>query len=73
MCSPPEHVLQRRVYFVNNEKSKFVAVGFHPSHNYEECVQIAGTRRTGVTTLWIPYVNSGSTLTKIAWKYVKVC
>jgi hypothetical protein len=45
---PPERVLLWRVYFMNNQKSKYVTVGFYPTRNYELCVEFGAPRRTPV-------------------------
>ena len=40
----PSRVLLRRVFFLNEEKSRYVSVGFYPVYNYRPLVEIVGTR-----------------------------
>ena len=40
----PSRVLLRRVFFLNDEKSRYVSVGFYPAHNYQQLVEFGGTR-----------------------------
>ena len=37
-------VLLRRVFFLNAEKSRYVAVGFYPARNYQVLVEFGGLR-----------------------------
>ena len=37
-------VLLRRVFFLNEEKSRYLSVGFYPAHNYQPLVEFGGTR-----------------------------
>ena len=37
-------VLLRRVYFLNEEKTRYVSVGFYPSENYRVLVEFGGPR-----------------------------
>jgi len=55
----PSRVLLRRVFFPNDEKSRYVSVGFYPAHNYEPLVELGGTR---ILPLVLPadYVNIGA-------------
>jgi hypothetical protein len=40
----PSRVLLRRVFFLNDEKSRYVSVGFYPAQNYQPLVEFCGTR-----------------------------
>jgi hypothetical protein len=37
-------VLLRRVFFLNEEKSRYVSVGFYPARNYQPLLEFGGTR-----------------------------
>jgi hypothetical protein len=52
----PSRVLLRRVFFLNDEKSRYVSVGFYPTCNYQPFVEFGGTR---ILPLVLPtdYVN----------------
>lgn len=45
---PPECVLLGRVYFMNNEKSKYVSVGVSSRSQLQSCVEFGTPRRTPV-------------------------
>jgi len=62
----PGRVFLRRVYFVNNERSKYVAAGFYPNRNYEACVEFGGARRT-------PVVLTSYYLSTFAQRLPKLC
>ena len=32
------------MFFLNDEKSRYVSVGFYPAHNYQPLVEFGGTR-----------------------------
>ena len=40
----PSRVLLGRVSFLNDEKSRYISVGFYPAHNYQPLVEFGGTR-----------------------------
>ena len=40
----PSRLLLRCVFFLNDEKSRYVSVGFYPSRNYQPLVKFGGTR-----------------------------
>ena len=40
----PNRVLLRRVFSLNDDKSKYVSVGFYPSQNYHLLVDFGGTK-----------------------------
>ena len=40
----PSRILLRRLFFLNDDKSKYVSVGFYPAHNYQPLVEYGGTR-----------------------------
>ena len=40
----PKRVLLRRVFFLNEDKTRYVSVGFHPSKNYQPLVEFGGPR-----------------------------
>ena len=42
-------VLLRRVYFLNEEKSRYVSVGFYPSENYRVLAEFSGPRIVPIT------------------------
>jgi hypothetical protein len=42
-------VLLRRVCFINNEKSKYVSVGFYPAKNYQPLVEFGGAKILPIT------------------------
>lgn len=48
VSTPPEHVLLGRVYFMNNEKSKYVSVGGSSRSLLQPCVEFGAPRRTPV-------------------------
>jgi len=49
-------VLLRRVSFLNEEKSRYVSVGFYPGRNYQPLVEFGGTRIQPLV-LFAEYVN----------------
>ena len=53
----PNRVLLRRVFFLNNDKSKYVSVGFYPAQNYQPLVEFGGTRLLPLV-LTAEYVNN---------------
>jgi hypothetical protein len=40
----PDRGLLRRVFFLNQEKSRYVSVGFYPAQNYQPLVEFGGAR-----------------------------
>jgi len=40
----PSRVLLRRLFILNDDKSRYVSVGFYPAHNYQPLVEFGGTR-----------------------------
>ena len=40
----PNRVLLRRLFFLNDEKSKYVSVGFYPAQNYLPLVEFGGAK-----------------------------
>ena len=40
----PSRVLLRRVFFLNDEKSRYVSVGFYQGRNYQPLIEFGGTR-----------------------------
>ena len=40
----PNRVLLRRIFFLNNDKSKYVLVGFYPAQNYQPLVEFGGAK-----------------------------
>jgi hypothetical protein len=45
----PNRVLLRRVYFINDDKTKYVSVGFHPARNYQPLVEFASSANKPIT------------------------
>ena len=52
----PSRVLLRRVFFLDDEKSRYVSVGFYPACNYQPLVEFCGTRSLPLV-LPTEYVN----------------
>jgi hypothetical protein len=44
----PSRVLQRRLFFLNADWSKYVNVGFYPARNYELCQEFGGAKQKPV-------------------------
>ena len=44
LASAPVRVLLRRVCFLNEERTRYVSVGFYPSDNYQVLVELGGPR-----------------------------
>ena len=44
MARAAVRVLLRRVYFLNEERTRYVSVGFYPFDNYQVLVELAGPR-----------------------------
>ena len=40
----PQRVLLRRVFFLNNDKTRYLSVGFYPARNYLPHVEMGGAR-----------------------------
>jgi len=40
----PSWILLRRVFFLNDEKSRYVSVGFYPVCNYQPLLELGRTR-----------------------------
>jgi hypothetical protein len=45
----PNRVLLRRVFFINQEKTRYVSVGFYPAQNYQPLVEFGGSRIKPIT------------------------
>jgi len=54
----PERVLQRRVYFLNPERTKFISLGYYPARNYDPCVEIGGLGRKKPVVLTTYYLST---------------
>jgi hypothetical protein len=42
-------VLLRRIFFLNNEKSRYVSIGFYPAHDYQIFVEFGAPRIAPIT------------------------
>ena len=42
-------VLLRRVYFLNEERTRYISVGFYPSKNYQVLAEFGGPRIVSIT------------------------
>jgi len=40
----PNRVLLRRVFFINEEKTRYVSVGYYPARNYQPLVEFGGSK-----------------------------
>ena len=52
ICSTPDtttRVLLRRVFFLNEEKSRYVSVGFYPTDNYQVLAEFGGPQIAPIT------------------------
>jgi len=47
----PKRVLLRRMFFVNEDKTKYVSVGFYPARDYQLLVEFGAIRRGGSKSL----------------------
>jgi hypothetical protein len=45
----PNRVLLRRVFFINQEKTRYVSVGFYPAQSYQPLVKFGGSRIKPIT------------------------
>ena len=43
----PKRVLLRRMFFVNEDKTKYVSVGYYPARDYQPLVEFGAIRRGG--------------------------
>jgi len=46
----PSSVLLRRVFFLDPEKTKYISVGFYPSRNYQNLVEIGSPKSNPILT-----------------------
>jgi hypothetical protein len=44
----PKRVLIRRVFFINEDKSKYVSIGYYPTRNYEPMVEFGSLRNNQI-------------------------
>jgi hypothetical protein len=44
-----KRVLQQRTFFINDDKSRYVSVGFYPTRNYQPLVEFGGARIAPLT------------------------
>ena len=49
LASTATGVLLRRVYFLNEEKSRYVSIGFYPSDNYQVLAEFGGPQILPIT------------------------
>ena len=47
----PKRVLPRRMFFINEDKTKYVSVGFYPARDYQSLVEFGAIRRGGSKSL----------------------
>jgi len=47
----PKRVLLRRMIFINEEKTKYVSVGYYPARDYQPLVEFGAIRRGGSKSL----------------------
>jgi hypothetical protein len=47
--SIPQRVLLRRVFFINDNKTKYVSVAYYPYRNYEPLAAFGGANKTPIT------------------------
>ena len=40
----PNSILLRRVFFINEERTRYVSVGFYPTRNYQSLVEFGGPK-----------------------------
>ena len=40
----PNRVLLQRVFFINEEKTRYVSIGFYPARNYQPLVEFGGSK-----------------------------
>jgi hypothetical protein len=45
----PNRVLLRRLYFINDDKTKYVSVGFYPALNYQPLVELGSSGNKSLT------------------------
>jgi hypothetical protein len=45
----PNRVLLRRLYFINDDKTKYVSVGFYPARNYQPLVEFGSSGNKPIT------------------------
>ena len=43
----PKRVLLRRIFFINEDKPKYMSVGFYPARDYQPLVEFGAIRRGG--------------------------
>jgi hypothetical protein len=39
----------RRIFFINDEKSRYFSVGYYPAHDYQVLAEFGGSRRQPIT------------------------
>jgi hypothetical protein len=49
--SDPRRVLLRRVFFINEDRNKYVSVGFYPTRDYRPQVEFGAAKRNKTTVL----------------------
>jgi len=47
----PKSVLLRRIFFINEDKAKYVSVGFYPACGYQPLMEFGAIRRVGSKSL----------------------
>ena len=47
----PKRVLLRRMFFINEDKTKYVSVGYYPARDYKPLVEFGAIRRGGSKSL----------------------
>jgi hypothetical protein len=53
----PKRVLLRRIFFINQDKTKYVSIGYYPARNYEPLVEFGGSVRINPIILTEPQVR----------------
>jgi len=56
----PKRVLLRRIFFVNEDKIKYVSVGYYPARDYQPVVEFGAIRRGGSKCLILAYEQVAS-------------
>jgi hypothetical protein len=44
----PKRVLHRRIFFLNEDKAKYVSIGYYPARNYEPLVEYGSVRNNQI-------------------------
>jgi hypothetical protein len=47
----PKRVLIRRIFFINQEKSKYVSISYYPARNYVPMVEFGSVRKNRLSSL----------------------